>query len=384
MTITSVKRRMYNGCYRGGKVYIGGKEYGEGRYGKTMDVAHDASGQSVYDELLLIPPERRGDCVAWGISGKDKRPLTAADFEAVMRLLATEKSMVGKRFKDDVISDFSAFKIELAQMSKVSTALGAHLQRCSTIRSIRLPHRGIDMFGLQTPIGCYLFTGKCTTPLDRFHFTTSKIDKFVRDILFCFARLHEGRMFHMDVKLDNMIYCKTDDRFKLIDWGNSDDMDGLLRRYVNQERPRNSGSPFAWLAWGTGPALPIVHAAYMLYWHAYDSFTCGTFQRFTSRMQASFDAKKEQLIDAANTGRVIDDATRRKLLRTYARSFDLFNLGMTLVHLACVYQPRINQTLFACLLDLARRLTHYGDDDFTQDADAALRWWSDTYVVRRR
>ena len=238
----------------------------------------------------------------------------------------------------------------------------------------------MEVSGIETPTGFYIMSGRCETPLDKFKFTQKNVGGFVRDILFGFSMLHAGNVLHCDVKLDNMIYCVSDRRFKLIDWGASDTMPAVRKRYMDVERPKNTSSPFAWFAWGLGAAASIVYMSFHALKHAGDMVGCSDYRSLILSARDSFESAYAKLVDECrNKSRTKpskngdEDALRRLVLNRYVRSFDLFSFGFIIAHVACSSDKDLTVGMRQRLLKLARRLTHYDDPDFTQDAADALK-----------
>jgi hypothetical protein len=351
----------------------GGKEYGAGKYGRTIDAAQiDGDDDTMHACLISMSPELRRKCYAWAPNGRTRVLLTLGQFDALVKFTARATDVVAKHMHSDVFSDAkSAFVKEIRTNALVLAAYGTNSTQCTTLRNIKIGD--IVIAGLETPEAYYILSGRCEVPLNRFKFNSDSIDSFVCDILKSFDCLHRADMLHCDVALDNMIHCSREGRFKLIDWGLSETQTAMRKRYVTQERPKNTGSPMAWLAWGTGPASSLTYMTFYFIKRAYYVFTCHSYQQMLVGAKDSFNKLLEESLHA-DKERLGDDAFRRMLVKRYARSFDLFSLGFVFSHLACSVQ-RVSERRRAALLTLSRRFTHYGDADFMQDAGEALEWW---------
>jgi hypothetical protein len=351
----------------------GGRVYGQGLYGRTMDAA-DIRGDpdTMHAMLSVMPPKDRSRCFAWGPDGRKRTALTAAQFDALAAIVASSSNAVAKLMHAGPDTR-TVFKNEMHAMALVRGAFGDHSDRCTTLRSMFIPspvkgRRALEVAGLETPAGFYVLSGRCETPLDRFKFTQKNIGAFVRDILFGFSVLHAGGVLHCDVKLDNMIYCASERRFKLIDWGASDTTVAVRKRYMNIQRPKNTSSPFAWFAWGLGPSASIVYMSFHALKHAGDMLGCADYRALILSARDSFEAAYKRLSKATpNEGDL-----RRLVLDRYMQSFDTFSFGFILAHVACNGGRDVPSPLRRRMMTLARRLTHYNDPDFTQDAHEAM------------
>lgn len=298
--------------------------------------------------------------------------LTAVQFDALLQFTENATDIVAKHMHSGMLSDAKgAFTKEIQTNALVSAAYGMKVMQCTTLRHIKLS--SLVVAGLETPEAFYILSSRCEVPLDRYKFNTSSVDSFVCDILHSIDILHRAGMVHCDIKLDNMIHCVAEGRFKLIDWGASETQLAMRKRYVTQQRPKNTGSPVAWLAWGMGAATSLTYMGFYFIKHIKDMITCRSHRELLISAKDSFN----RLLDdglRAEKARLGDDAFRRMLVKKYARSFDLFSLGFIFSHIACTV-PRMSKQKKDALLVLARRFTHYGDADFTQDAGEALAWW---------
>lgn len=259
----------------------------------------------------------------------------------------------------------------------------------STTRSQQPPQRQVNIIGIHVPsLGHFAFSTKCNTPMDKFKFSNdTQMDSFVTDILHAFSCIHKADVFHCDVKLDNMIYCSSDNRFKLIDWGKSATKDVLVRRYARMSAfPNNTASPMAWLAWGLSYSASIVYTSYTMLKHMKNMIVCPRIISFVTHAYESYE-KALHCIVHESTGdhsimkvpsdfKLIEMSFRRKIVRMYGNTFDLFDFGFILVSLSCAFSKVLSTNMVNKMNTFARRLTSYGDDNFIRDADEAIQSWT--------
>ena len=375
----------------------GGRSYGEGVYGKALDAVEvPGDADTLFADLSALEPAELGRCYAWPPEGApegSRKKLSASQMRAIVASLSSGSrrgngaSLIAKR-----ISSREAFLKEMRSLTAVRKAYSSGgkdgVAEFTTIGSLVLQGVG-EVAALETPRASYVFSVRCDQALDKFDFgTTADVRAFVRDVLRSFARLHAGGAAHCDVKLDNMIRCSGSSgarssskgaRFKLIDWGGSDTLEDLVVRYTQGVHlPKNTGSPFAWAAWGVGPALPAFQLGYAVWWYSYDAASCPAFAALLNSSHASFERAYVSMrraffsrgLKGAQDG---EREFRAEVVRRYARSFDLYSLGLVFAHVACLNRPGVSEATRTSLMRLARVMTHYDDPDFCQDAADLLR-----------
>ena len=394
----------------------GGSKLGQGNKGATYTLGPDSAGdRETAIEFMcdLVRSGRATSAVGYHFDDeyRTKRVrLDAADLKLLTASLARMRSSghyIGKRFVSNAPGDrretFGQERRVVAQLAAAGV-FGKNMGARSTLSPPRV--RGMLLYAVELhPCDEYLiFSMRCGPTLDGYAFDGESIVRFVSDMLRSFAMIHGSGYVHGDVKLDNMIHCSADDRFKLIDWGLAEGVARLRARYLRGVgRPKNYGSPLSWHLYlgALGPAkylgsldgglLGALGSAqhfgslepakgwvtYMGYYTLKmfrDLRLRPGFRRFILQAGSSFNAWLVRH-SAASKSKSKDD---QRTFDKYKWSFDLFNLGMTIARLAT--DPRVarrvpNDTR-ANLLTLARRLTHYGDDDFVgDDANRALRAW---------
>jgi hypothetical protein len=404
--------------------------HGRGKWGETIDVVSEGGrrgadgGTMVADLARLQQDEQR--CTAWAVVADGRggvAPLRRVTTTVGALLAASRRygrGLVAKRMRAEART---AFDYELKALSRVRdayrttaavarfTALGvlpgvaclpppaAGRPRAARDRppadaqvrprkaQVRPRPAQVQAVRLADGRG-YILSRRCEAPLDRFVFTTDReADAFVAQLLASFADLHAGGLLHCDVKLDNMIWCARERRFKLIDWGASSSVAQLTVRYLRTlSRPRNFASPLAWVAWGAGRAFgtPAVYTGNLLLRYAAaagGALLDGRFLRlvFSALLscRAAADREFERGVQRGRWAVDTDAAFRRHIMLRYARSLDLFGFGLAVAYVACVSpEGGLSDGVRARMLELARRLTHAGDDGaFTQDAGEALAWW---------
>jgi serine/threonine protein kinase len=149
-----------------------------------------------------------------------------------------------------------------------------------------------------------------------------KVDltKFIIDILESIVILQKADYMHNDIKLDNIVYC--DDKYKLIDWG-------AANKYSVMKR----GSLL-----GTNP----------IRLHIMNWFSPKTVIAFRSFQKIGYDFTMYSIFIRIN--KIIKDEydivisknySKEFLYEKYKKSFDVFMLGMTIVHVMFILKDTI-------------------------------------------
>lgn len=346
---------------------VGGRLLGKGWHGETLDV-HDVVGD---DETVhaRIRGVLSADITVWDASMRARRfPVGGAEWRRLLRSISRARTSVAKSLKDERV-----FMEELRNYRMVSRAYGKDTDAMTTLRPLRFG--AVDVIGMRVRSDFYVFGSRCQTTIDNVDFDDQSTKRLVTHVLESLSRLHSGGVVHNDIKLANIMLCSSNSRkakFKLIDWGGSRSVADIVRRVRSGVLSNRGGSksPMAWLCWGA--AHPAAAAAMFLTHDAYSDSkvlrSCADFGRLIAGAAASFT-------NSFLETKVVSTARRAKLARQYAPSFDTFNLGLCIAAIACRSKSKLNKTMYEALLDLSRRLTHYGDPDFTQDAAVALSTW---------
>lgn len=344
----------------------GGAEMGAGKHGRTFDVGRCIDDRHTLYEIIRTKhlDAHSGGKNVWTLYLDDQSQVeckTRGEQLAVLKTIERSKGHLAKTFLGaSNRSAADAFQMELGIRARVIEAYGGlpgALQFTTLHSGLNYGKKmlvGIQVHNDEEPDAFYMISTKCDVALDKYPFKdTDEVLEMATDLLDSFEKLHAGNLLHADVKLDNMVHCSGQGRrFRLIDWGGSMSIDKLTRQYLASKEPRNTASPMAWYTWGMGIDL-TVKAFYIIHARMYPSSFFGSieFFRFCASSLASFvrEIQKEQ--------------RRPVLLRRHAKSFDLYNLGLTLAHLAVttVNTPSDSKSI---LMSIARRLTHYSDPNY--------------------
>ena len=150
------------------------------------------------------------------------------------------------------------------------------------------------------------------------------LDNFIIDILESIIILQTLSYRHNDIKLDNIVKCE--DRYKLIDWDQCakiTDLDKLGSLI--------STSPVRWYIKGYNPIISKTIMSVKTSMRNYGFSASKIYKEVASNINKEFDQVVKGNSDKDN------------LSTTYAYSFDVFMLGMTILHSVYKYKLDFNK-----------------------------------------
>eukprot|EP00798_Chlamydomonas_sp_ICE-L_P032836 gene32836-biopygen2892 len=297
---------------------------------------------------------------------------------------------VSDKFVCKDLNSATAFNEEIRTAELLFRNVSAScLAKATTFSSIpfkRFNVVGIDLCGkaiLSRDRGFYVFSLRCSmSATSKGISSDADMDKFVRETLENFDVIHRAGIIHGDVKLDNMIYCAKDDRYRLIDWGKTADHADMLARYVDNTRfgfVNNTSSPMAWFCRGLNYAASLVFMTMIVTRHMERVAMCPPMRALVAHAYTSFNLAVRSIL-GGNPLFKLDKVTYKKLrldiLDRYAQSFDLYDIGLILTAFVCIYDDALSVRMRERALALAFRLVDYGDPSaHLSTARDALRWW---------
>ncbi len=230
------------------------------------------------------------------------------------------------------------------------------------------------------------FSLRCSVPVSNIKFDSDALlNKFMVETLENFKIIHDHGLSHADVKVDNIIYCADEDRFKLIDWGKSIFESKLPQRYLAPKPvmiTNNTSSPVAWIVFGLNYSWTYVFTTMVLSRHVKDIIMCPRMTSLVTHVYKSFEKMLNNKMGhttigrAFSVGRMLSKKFRREMLDKYWRSFDLFDLGFIVTMIVCKYGDSFSDNMKERVSVFSRRIMSYGDKDFAgYSADDAMAVW---------
>jgi len=282
---------------------------GEGFFGKTYKVGHGPRNNAFSNVMI-----KKNTVKITLYKEKGEHVLrTPEDIQAFMDFLYSSKEYIVKLFKNKFfltgVTVERAFKTELAINRSILKHYGNKAEEYLAITPVK-GFKHIEFLGTKIEADgdtfYAVYSVLCNNKYD-FHFK-----KFLKDIAESIGVLQASGFQHNDIKLDNVVLCK--DRYKLIDWGQVSS--------INEFRIGDMicTSPIKWYTRG----LP--------------KFFSKRLMKFRERV-IDRDFEKSHIFHDINE-RISDEFNRvvkrtpdkHTLFLRYKKTFDIFMLGMTLVH----------------------------------------------------
>jgi len=196
--------------------YTGGKFYGEGMKGYVEDARCIKDDDRTFCRWLESNQDEITKAELY--SNFKKLTIDATAFKTkVVPLIRSSKNIVAKTFKGENPKDY--FLNELRASKIVAKTLPDHTYHTVAPGFV---YDGMPVYGLvlhkKETTTYHIFSEGCSTQILDVKFDQKLFDKFIKDILEGFDKIHAAGLYHNDVKPDNMIYCGATNRFKIIDW----------------------------------------------------------------------------------------------------------------------------------------------------------------------
>jgi serine/threonine protein kinase len=296
----------------------GGKKYGEGVFGMTFDACQSIDT----DTFCKLPELRKATRITLygGITKKEKVLERKIDVENFRTHLAGLDEYVVKVFKAQ--SDIEkSFREELASIRQVCQVFTKdQLKKYTTLASDALTFQRMAYIGISTDNGIFAtFARRCQGDLmsnAMGEVTDATAKKLVDDIKPALEVMARHRFAHSDLKPDNIIYCATSKRFKLIDWG----LARPLTTPANLYTPNEFCCPLGHYISGT-PWMLAMGQFYMANFKTFNTWCMSPIF-----MEVFLYASEHLSTIVASTPSTED------LFRKYAHRFDMFNLGLVVAY----------------------------------------------------
>lgn len=313
-------------------VVAGGARLGQGRHGAVYDVCAE-DNDTLCAKMSSVNPTK---IVLYTVDGETTLK-TPEHIGAFVTYLHSQHATIAKIFMP-VQSFFNKslqrkLDDELESNRIVAKLLGTQVGKYTTLAPLSgfndIPVLGARIEGKD--VLYVVFGSKCNPKYE-----IKNLD-FVKDILECVVELQTRDYMHNDIKLDNIVLC--DNRYKLVDWGAGTPMDFDRKRHG----AIHMISPMRYYCWGYPPAL------------------CHTILKTRTQMmepalsrsdmfKEQYERLVEEFQDVVYTG-----PPREKMFNVYKYSFDVFNLGMTLMH--AVFHSKLSYATYKPVIEALTSLT---------------------------
>jgi hypothetical protein len=297
----------------------GGKSLGKGAHGEAFNVGETYEGTTFFSIISSQPIK---EIVIYSPDPNGKQTHTSeselTQFKEYIRIVQNSIAKVFLPAKN-IAKDFLD---EITMNRKIVDIFGADASNYLTISPMQPVFKKMMLgcvitFEDETKIYA-VFNNKCAN-----RYEIPDLTKFTNDILDSIIVLQTQSYEHNDIKLDNIVKC--DEKFKLIDWGQASTV-------LNPEKKVGSllsTSPIRWFILG----YSHLNAKYRMQFRT-------TLRNSRFSISKLFRDTFFRIVTEYNT---VTEATpdRETLARKYRYTFDVFMLGMTMLH--AVYKYRLSE-----------------------------------------
>jgi len=302
---------------------------GEGFHGKTVQIAYNPYGTGLSN---LLEDEQISKITLYTVDPDAPVVLTEdKDIKNFLKFIHDLHGKIAKLFKDRYFLTGSTIKQDLEEEVQanrdVISYYGRTAEKFLTIAPI---HKFQNTEFLATIVEIVnkptLYITYATMCDNKY---PMRFGRFAAEILESIVILQKANYQHNDIKLDNVVLC--DDRYKLIDWGQAGSIDEI------KIGDMISTSPIKWYVKGAPGyfAQKIMNVRTRMVDYNYEQ--SAVFQDTYSRIRSEFY-------------KVISETPNpHELFEKYKTSFDIFMVGMTLLH--AVHRFSLNHDKYKPLID---------------------------------
>ena len=310
---------------------------GEGFYGKTYRLNYRSKGYTFYD---LVNEPNVNHIELYTTKSKEHISYTdKQDIHDFMTFLRNKKDILAKIYKNVFFMTgktvSQVIKEELESNAIALKCYGKYAEKYLTVAPIT-GFRNLKIMGAKFTLNyvntVYVtFSTECNNKYDM------DADKFIIDILESLVILQRAGYQHNDIKLDNIVLCK--DRYKLIDWG--------VAGYINN----NSKIGYADAKIGD----PITTNPMKWYLMDIPGFASKTIMKIRA-LSINYKYEESKIFQEIYTKinnefefviTAIPD--KKKLFRMYKNTFDIFMVGITLIH--AIYRYKLEKKKYMPLAE---------------------------------
>lgn len=297
----------------------GGELLGKGAHGITYNVGCNNTDKTICSILSRLVVS---EAILFDENGDPHIITDTTDLHNFEQYLDTSKDKIAKiLINHEYLGETHVeqeFHNELNENLKINAIYGSHSENYTTIGPVAR-FNSINVYGAivkdNKKTGTYiLFGNKCSK---KGSMTVTDLDNYIIDILESIIILQSNNYAHNDIKLDNTVLCGS--KYKLIDWGVSGSIDEIKVGTLL------GTSPVKWYINGLTPLLAesaITYRTHERYWNFARS---EPFTFINNRIVEQFNKLLAETSDKA------------VLKERFKNSFDIFMLGMTILHATHMY-----------------------------------------------
>lgn len=299
----------------------GGKKYGEGVVGVTFDACHPQATIDT-DTFCKLPALRQATRITLygGSLKKEKVIQRKIDLEKFRAHLEGLDEYVVKVFKSRGNTE-QAFHEELTSIRQVCKVFSKdQLAKYTALASNALTFQRMTYIGMSTDNGVFAtFARRCQGDLMSHavgKVTNATVKKLIDDIKPALDVMAKKNFAHCDLKPDNIVYCTTSKRFKLIDWGLSRPLTNPKNLYTSNE----FGCPLGHYVSG----MPWMLAMGYFYMQNFKSLRAWCTSPIFMEVFLHVSEHLSTIVESV--------ASTADLFRKYAHRLDTFSFGLTIAH----------------------------------------------------
>ena len=294
----------------------GGRLFGEGVYGATYDFACKLDDNETFCNILTHKKIKSIDLHSFSkVLLLEKHE----EIKAFIKFIHDLDRYVAKIFKSYMIGiDKRSFIEEIKNMETVYKIFGDQTEKQTTLT--KLNYLNFNMIGahiiFEDETSTFsTFTSKCNSDLQHTKINPNRLNKLIVNGLETLESMQKKDFVHCDIKPDNIIYCKKENKFKLIDWGISN----FIKPNVRLSGNTPCGFPISFYIGGM-PAIIAIRLIYYSNWKRFpEFFKSAIFQDLYKMIQKEFNEAIK--------------LSKKTLLTKYGKKIDVFAFGMTLAYL---------------------------------------------------
>lgn len=200
-------------------VQEGGRILGEGAKGLVMDVPYmETDTNTLYEVMKDLDIES----VTLVGSSRSLRLKKDNEIDELKGYLRGSKGVVCKIFKKKIFGETpsESMENEIEGMTGMIDIFKGELKKYTTIQYMEFyKFKFLGMVIKTTKKSIHMtFNVGCSKRSDTMTLTESSLKQMIVDLLETIVRIQKYGVIHTDIKPDNIVFCESDKRFKLIDW----------------------------------------------------------------------------------------------------------------------------------------------------------------------
>jgi len=298
---------------------------GEGFHGRTYRLSYNSRGNTFYKHVKA----HKIDSINLYVANKEETVLLSSNTEIndFMKYLHSKTDVIAKIFKNTFyytgMTPKQDFENEISTNKEIIKRYGKNANKMLTVSPItgfnNLKIQGMHVILMS---GKELYVAFGTECRNKY---AMDADKFLVEILESLVILQAANYQHNDIKLDNIVLC--DSRYKLIDWGQAgpfDDLNFGEMMYTDPIKWYLKGAPMFIAKSVMQVSSGIKNSGYR---------SSELFSEIYSTISAEIDTVLNTVKDT------------KTLLKMYRKTFDIFMVGMTLVHAIHTYKLNAHKYL---------------------------------------